>query len=68
MNQSIIITPHVINTINSLPEEERLSIVSAIAGEMLMGVSVEKNLSPEQMLIYTIIKDYIRRDSFRAQA
>lgn len=62
---SFFISSRVINTINALPEEERLSIASAIAGEMLLGASVANKLSPEQLMIYTIIKDYIRRDSFR---
>lgn len=65
MNQSIVLTQHVINTINSLPTEERIAIASAIAGEIIMGASVESHLTFEQNMIYSIIKDYIRRDSAR---
>lgn len=65
MNQSIVLTPHVLNTINSLPEEERIAITCALAGEMILGNSSDNGLTPEQSLIYTIIRDYIRRDSHR---
>lgn len=68
MNQSIVLTPHVINTINSLPTEERVAIASAIAGEIILGGSVTNELTAQQALLYTVIKDYIRRDSARASA
>lgn len=65
MTSSFVISSHVLNTINALPEEKRLSIVTAIAGEMFLGHDLDNKLSAEDMLLYTIIKDYIRRDSFR---
>jgi hypothetical protein len=39
--QSILISPRVINTINSLPEDERIAVVTAFVGDMIMGVKVE---------------------------
>lgn len=68
MNRSIILTPHVLNTINALPAEERLAIASALAGEMILGSSVNGELTPEQTMLYAIIRDYIRRDSIRFTA
>jgi hypothetical protein len=65
MNQSIVLTPHVLNTINSLPKEERIAIASALAGEMILGTSIEGALTAEQTMLYAIIRDYIKRDSFR---
>lgn len=65
MNRSIVLTPHVLNTINSLPEEERLAITCALAGEMILGTSIDKSLTPEQSMLYSIIRDYVRRDSYR---
>lgn len=65
MNQSIVLTPHVINTINSLPTEERLAIASALAGEIILGTQINGELTPEQTMLYSIIRDYIRRDSIR---
>lgn len=68
MNSSIVLTPHVLNTINSLPTEERVAIASALAGEMILGASVAGELTAQQNMIYTIIKDYIRRDTARVMA
>ncbi len=65
MNQSIVLTPHVINTINALPTEERVAIAGAIAGEIILGASVRDDLTPQQSMLYAVIKDYIRRDSAR---
>lgn len=66
MNQSILITPHVLNTINSLPAEERVAIASAVAGEMILGQRLDdSDLTPLQSMIYQMIRDYIRRDSYK---
>ena len=63
--ESIVITPHVINTINALPEEERVAVASAFIGEMIMGVEVEDSLSPIQIMLYAVIKSYVQRDSYK---
>lgn len=49
MLQPIVITPKVISTIQSLPEEERVTIAGAIAKEMILGDS-DVSLSPVQRL------------------
>lgn len=64
-NQSIVISPHVINTINSLPEEERVAVVTAFVGELIMGVNLQGKLSPIQSMLYSIVKSYVERDSFK---
>lgn len=68
MNNGFVISPDVLNTISSLPEQERLSIVCALAGEMLLGIKRDNGLSPMEKVIYTIIRQYIRRDTERAAA
>jgi len=65
MNQSIVISQHVINTINALPQEERVAIVGALAGEMILGAKLDDELTPLQTMLYQMIRDYIRRDSHR---
>ncbi len=65
MNNGFVITPIVLNTINSLPEQERLSIVCALAGEMLLGLQRDNGLTPMEKVIYTIIRQYIQRDTER---
>lgn len=64
MLQPIVITPKVISTIQSLPEEERVTIAGAIAKEMILGDS-DVSLSPVQRIIYAMIQSYIRHDSHR---
>ncbi len=63
MNSNIVLSRYVINTINSLPEEERLSIASALAGEMILGAKLTNELNPQEEMIYTIIRNFIMRDS-----
>ncbi|MBR5551956.1 MAG: hypothetical protein IKV83_08580 [Muribaculaceae bacterium] len=63
--QSILISPRVINTINSLPEDERIAVVSAFVGDMIMGVRVEDSLTPIQTMLYAVIKSYVQRDSLQ---
>lgn len=62
-NDSIVITPHVINTINSLPKEERVAVTSAFVCEMIMGVNPEKELTSLQTMLYSVIRFYVQQDS-----
>ena len=64
MQQSIVISSHVINTIKSLPIEERRSVVNAIAEELFMDDSnSSQSLSPTEEMICTIIRFYVKQDS-----
>lgn len=63
MNSNIVLSRYVINTINSLPEEERVSIASALAGEMILGARLTNELNPQEEMIYYVIRNFIMRDS-----
>lgn len=63
MNQSIVLSRDVLNTIRSLPREQQFSIISAIAGEMIFGAVIRGELSNEEMRIYSVIRNDINRDS-----
>lgn len=63
MNQSIVISPRVINAIQSMPYEDRIAIVSALAGELILGQSPEGQLSPLETMLYQMILSYVRHDS-----
>lgn len=63
MDASILISNHVINTINSLPQEERHAIAQALVSEMILGDASE--LPPVQEMLYSVIRFYVRRDSTR---
>lgn len=63
MNNSIVLSSDVLNTIKSLPREQQFTIVSAIAGEMIFGATPHKELNNEDMRIYSVIRRDINRDS-----
>ena len=66
MKPAVVITPHVINTLNALPSEERDAIASALAANLLLGEEVaDSTLTPMQKIIYTMIRSYVRRDTAR---
>ncbi len=65
MNEAILITPHVIDTIKSLPSEERIAIATALTGELILGRDPSKNLSPLQEMIYSIIRFYVKQDTMK---
>lgn len=65
MGTTIVITPNVINTINALPVEERLAITAALASELILGKESASSLTPVQAMVYSMIKDYVYRDSER---
>ncbi len=63
MTKSIVLSRDVLNTIKSLPMQQQFSILSAIAGEMIMGAVIHNELTTEEMQIYSLIKRNITRDS-----
>lgn len=63
MNNSIVISSHVINTINSLPKEERIAVISAFVSDMIIGENPESDLSSVETMLYSVIKFYIQQDS-----
>lgn len=65
MNQAIVITPNVLNALRSLPYEERMSVTSALAGEMLLGAGQCSNLKPMEEMIYNILRFYVNQASQR---
>lgn len=66
MKPALIITSHVINTINALPDEERQAITSTLAADLLLGEeTASESLTPMQQMIYTMIRSYVTRDTAR---
>lgn len=62
-SNAIVITSQVINTLRSLPYDERLSVASALASEMLLGMGPCSDLAPDENLIYQILRTYVERAS-----
>lgn len=66
MNRTaIVITQNVLNTLRSLPYEDRLNVASALAGEMLLGAGRATDLEPQQALVYDILRNYVQQASER---
>lgn len=67
MNSAIYLSPRVINTINALPENDRIAVASAIAGELILGDRASGHLTPMQTLAFTIIRSYVMSDTNRLE-
>lgn len=65
MNGNIVISQHVINTIQALPESERTSITQALACDLILGQDPCEMLSPFQSILYSIIRYYVKKDTQR---
>lgn len=63
METNFIITPRVVNTINSLPAGERELITTALAQELILGRNAMELLSPFQGVVYAIIRSYVKTDN-----
>lgn len=62
MNASVIFSPRVLHTINSLPESDRQAVASAVTGEFILGSGQASDLTPMQSLVMVIIRQYVRHD------
>ncbi|MCM1028582.1 MAG: hypothetical protein NC342_03545 [Pseudoflavonifractor sp.] len=65
---AMVITPHVASTISSLPADEQLAISSALAREFILGLDPEEALTPFQVMVYSMIRSYVCRDTRRMGA
>lgn len=67
MTTSFIISPRVINTINSMTPDDRSVISQALGMEYILGEDPDEILSPMQKVIYAIIRFYVRQDTERCR-
>ena len=63
MNQNLVISDHVRNTINALPAKEREAVSNAINSEFILGVDPTETLTPYENILYAMISFYVRRDN-----
>ncbi len=63
MNNSIVISPRVLSTINALQEDEKRAIFGAFISDNITKTAREIALTPLQEMIYAMISDYIQRDT-----
>ncbi len=68
LSATMVITPNVVNTINSLPASEQQAISSALAMEFILGRDPSESLTPFQVMVYSMIRSYVARDTRRLAA
>ncbi len=65
METPVIISPRVIDTINSLSDTDRRPISNALSMEFILGQNPEDTLTPMQNVVYAIIRFYVVQDTRR---
>ncbi|GEM_PF-774212 len=63
MNNPVILSSRVIDTINSLPETERIAVASAISAQLILGADASSALSPIENMLFSMICSYVRHDT-----
>lgn len=65
MNQSVYFSPRVLDTINSLPMDDRSTMAAALTSEFILGVDVVDSLNGIQKMVYSILRHYVQQDMRR---
>lgn len=65
MENSILISSRVINTIKSLPAVEREAIAFALAAEMILDKDPDDSLNNFQSVLYSMVRFYVKHDTER---
>ena len=65
MNQSVYFSTRVLDTINSLPMDDRSTMAAALTSEFILGVDVADSLNGIQKMVYSILRHYVQQDMRR---
>ena len=65
MNRSVYFSTRVLDTINSLPSDERSTMAAALTSEFILGEDVAGSLTGVQKMVYCILRHYVRQDMRR---
>ena len=65
MANSFFISSRVIDTVNSLSDNDRLAITTALSREFILGSDPYAELSPMQGMLYAMIRHYVEQDTER---
>lgn len=68
MSTPVYISPRVIDTVTSLPVEDRIPISNALSMEFILGIDPSDTLTPMQGMLYAMIKFYVTQDTERNRA
>ena len=65
MSTPVYISPRVIDTVTSLPVEDRIPISNALSMEFILGIDPTDTLTPMQGMLYAMIKFNVTQDTKR---
>lgn len=65
MANSVYFSPRIIDTVSSLPAQDRMAVSNALSMEFILGIDPTDTLTPMQNIIYNMIKFYVRQDASR---
>ena len=65
MATPVYISPRVIDTVTSLPVDDRIPISNALSMEFILGIDPTDTLTPMQAMLYAMIKFYVTQDTER---
>ena len=64
-SQDILLSRQVLKTLRELPENKRTNVARALVYDLILGEESAQNLPDFDYLIYSMIAENIRRDSYR---
>lgn len=68
MANPVYFSRRVIDTVSSLPVEDRLAVSNALSLEYILGMDPTDTLTPMQNILYNMIRFYVRQDASRMQS
>ena len=67
MANHVYFSRRVIDTVTSLPQEDRIALSNALGMEYSLGMDPTETLTPLQNILYAMIKFYVRQDASRME-
>ena len=64
-SQDILLSRQVLKTLRELPENKRTNVARALVYDLILGEESAQNLPDFDYLIYSMIAESIRRDSYK---
>ncbi len=62
---NILFSQQVLKTLRELPENKRASVTTALIADLILGENSAESLPEFDYLIYSLIAENIKRDSYR---
>lgn len=63
MTKSVLFSPRLITTLQSLDENDQMTMTAALASEFLLGIDVISKMSGSELMIYAVLRGYVLHDN-----